>query len=87
MRMSHEFTSEANLAPEKAPIEANSDVQSPSNGRRDAHKEVRIDTPHVDRKSGGNGITGNAKSHPALERVLGGRNSNLMNPSPIFGGK
>ena len=50
-----------------------------------AHKEFRIDTPHVDRKPGGIGITGKAKSHPVLERVLTGRNSTLLNLSPIFG--
>ena len=60
---------EANLAPENAPNEANVDVQSPSNGRRDGHKEVRIDTPHVDRKPGGNGITGKEKVHSAIRRL------------------
>jgi hypothetical protein len=78
---------EANLPPENAPNEANSHAQAISDGRRVGQKEVRIDTPHLDRKPGGIGITDNAKSHPALERVLGGRNSNLMNLSPIFGGQ
>jgi hypothetical protein len=78
---------EANSPPENAPNEANSDVQEISSRRRDGHKEVRIDTPHVDRKPGGIGITGKAKSHPALERVQGGGTSNLMNLSPIFGGQ
>ena len=78
--------SEANLAQENAPNEANSHVQAPSRERQDGHKEHRIDTPHLDRKPGGIGVAGKAKSHPVLDRVLGGRNSNLMNLSPIFGG-
>jgi hypothetical protein len=76
---------EANLAPERAPNEANYHVQTISNGRRDGHKEVRIDTPHVDRKSGGNGITGKEKVHSAMRRLQSGRESTLMNLSPIFG--
>ena len=77
---------EAKSESEKAPNEANSCVQAPSRERRDGHTEHRIDTPHLDRKPGGIGMTGKMKSHPVLDRVLGGRNSNLMNLSPIFGG-
>ena len=51
---------EANLAPENAPNEPNSHVQATSPEHRDAAKEVRIDTPHVERKAGGRGITGKA---------------------------
>ena len=78
---------EAKLEPENAPNEANSHVQAPSRERGDGHKEVRIDTPHVERKPVAVGITGKTKSHPALERVLRGRNSNLLNLTPIFGEK
>jgi hypothetical protein len=57
---------EAKLAAEKAPNEANSDVQAPREQRQDEHKEHRIDTPHLDRKPGGIGITANTKSHQVL---------------------
>ncbi len=76
---------EANLAPENAPNEPNSHVQATSPKHRDAAKEVRIDTPHLDRKPGGIGTTGKVTSHPVLDRVLGGQKSNLMNLSSIFG--
>ena len=75
---------EANLAQQNAPNEANSHVQALSQMHRDGHKEVRIDTPHLDRKPGGIGTNGKVKSHPVLDRVLSGRNSNLMNLSSIF---
>ena len=76
---------EAKSTIEKAPNEANSHGQAIRDERRDGHKEHRIDTPHVDRKPGGIGMAGPTKSHPVLERVLGGRNSTLLNLTPIFG--
>jgi hypothetical protein len=75
---------EANLARQNVPNEAISHVQAPSQERREGHKEHRIDTPHLDHKPGRIGVGGKAKSHPVLDRVLGGRNSTLMNLSPIF---
>ena len=78
-------TIEANSARENAPNEPNSSVQSLSKDRRDGHKEVRIDTPHVDRSAGGRETTGTQRIHPALHRLLTGQQSNLMNLSPIFG--
>ena len=78
---------EANLAREIAPNEANSHAHVHSRERRDGHKESRIDTPHLERKAGGVGITGQEKVHPALQRVLEGRHSTLMDLSPIFGKK
>jgi hypothetical protein len=47
-------------------------------------KELRIDTPHVERTAGGRGITSKATNQPALERMMRGRKT-LMNLSPIFG--
>ena len=76
---------EANSARENAPNEANSHVQAPSAERRDGPKEFRIDTPHVERKPGGIGITGKVKVDPDLLRPRSGRNSTLMDLSPIFG--
>ncbi len=78
---------EANLVEQKAPNEANSHVQAPSQERRDGHKERRIDTPHLDRKPGGIGTTGKVTSQPVFERMLAGRNSTLLNLAPIFGEK
>ena len=75
----------ANPDRENAPNEANSDVQAPSSTRRDGHKELRIDTPHVDRNAGGFGITGKEKMHPALHRMLTGQGSTLLDLSAIFG--
>jgi hypothetical protein len=76
---------EANLASGNAPNEAKSHVQAPSRERGDGRKDCRIDTPHIERKPSGIGNTGKEKIHPVLEPVLGGRNSNLMNLSPIVG--
>jgi hypothetical protein len=76
----------AKLATEKAPNEANSDVQAPRKRSRDGHQEHRIETPHLDRKPGGIGITANTKSHQVLERVLGGQKSMLSNLASIFDG-
>jgi hypothetical protein len=76
---------EANLERENAPNEANSHVQAPSRERGDGRKDCRIDTPHIERKPSGIGNKGKEKIHPALERALGGRNSNLVNLSSIFG--
>jgi hypothetical protein len=75
---------EANSAAENAPNEPNSHVQATSPKHRDAVKEVRIDTPHVERKAHRTVITGKETIHPAIERVLGGGKSTLMNLSPIF---
>ncbi len=76
---------EANPIPENAPNEPNSHVQATSPEHRDAVKEVRIDTPHVERKAHRTMITGKETIHPAIERVLGGGKSTIMNLSPIFG--
>ena len=75
---------EANSVPENAPNEPNSHVQATSPEHRDAAKEVRIDTPHVERTAGGRGITSKETNQPAFERVMRGRKT-LMNLSPIFG--
>jgi hypothetical protein len=76
---------EANPVRETAPNEANSDVQAPSSRLRDGHKEFRIDTPHLNRKAGGFGITGNETVHPALHRLQTGQERTLLDLSPIFG--
>jgi hypothetical protein len=76
---------EANPDRENAPNEANSSAHALSSTFRDGHKEFRIDTPHVDRKTGGFGITGKQKMHPALHRALTGRESALLDMSAIFG--
>jgi hypothetical protein len=76
---------EANPVRESAPNEANSRVQAPSSVRHDRHKELRIDTPHLDHKAAGIGKTGKETIHPALERVLRGREATLLDLSPIFG--
>jgi hypothetical protein len=75
---------EAKVETEKAPNEANSGVQAVRHERPDSPKDHRIDTAQLDRKPGGIGIAGKAKSHPVLEHVLRGRNPNLMNLSSIF---
>jgi hypothetical protein len=75
---------EANPIPENAPNEPNSHVQATSPEHRDAAKEVRIDTPHVERTAGRRGITSKATNQPAFERMMRGRKS-MMNLSPIFG--
>jgi hypothetical protein len=75
---------EANRVREIAPNEANSDVQAPSSTCRNGHKDFRIDTLHLDRNAGGSGITGKETMHPALHRVLTGRQSTLLDLSGIF---
>jgi hypothetical protein len=75
---------EANPVRENAPNEPNSHVQATSPEHRDAAKELRIDTPHVERTAGGRGITSKATNQPAFERMMRGRKT-LMNLSPIFG--
>ena len=75
---------EANPVSENAPNEPNSYVQATSPEHRDAAKEVRTDTPHVERTAGGRGITSKATKQPAFERMMRGRKT-LMNLSPIFG--
>ena len=75
---------EANPVSENAPNEPNSDVQATSPEHRDAAKEVRIDTPHVERTAGRRGKTSKATNQPAFERMMRGRKT-LMNLSPIFG--
>jgi hypothetical protein len=78
---------EANRVREIGPNEANSDVQAPSSTCRDGHKDFRIDTPHLDRNAGGFGTTGKETMHPALHRVLTGRQSTLLDLSGIFDGR
>jgi hypothetical protein len=75
---------EANPAGEMAPNEANSDVRAHSSSRSDGHKEFRIDTPHIDRKAAGIGITGTQKMHPAIRRLQAGREATLLDLSSIF---
>jgi hypothetical protein len=75
---------EANPVRENAPNEANSDVQAPRPINRDGHKGFRIDTPHLDRKTGGVGITGKEKMHPALQRLHSGRERTLLDLSSFF---
>jgi hypothetical protein len=69
---------------ENAPNEANSSVHALSSTHWDGHKEFRIDTPHLDRKAGGVGITGKEKIHPALQRLLSGRERTLLDLSSFF---
>ena len=76
---------EAKPSRETVPNEANANVQVPSSTRLDGHKDFRIDTPHLDRNAGGIGITGKEKMHPALHRVLTGRQSTLLDLSGIVG--
>jgi hypothetical protein len=76
---------EANSARQNAPNEANSRVQETSEGHGDGHKGLRIDTPHAGRKPAAIGTTGKERSHPVLERVIGGGQPTLMNLTPIFG--
>jgi hypothetical protein len=76
---------EAKVESEIVPNEANSAAPAPSNECPDGHKEHRIDTPHFDRKPGGTGSSGKAKTHPVLDRALNGRKPTLMNLTSIFG--
>jgi hypothetical protein len=76
---------EANSAHASAPNEANSHLQAPSSKHHEGHRELRVDTPHVDCKPGAIGTTNRKPSHPALERVLGGKKPTLLDLSPIFG--
>jgi hypothetical protein len=76
---------EANPVRETAPNEPNSDVQTISSTCLDGLKEFRIDTPHIDRNAGRSGIIGKQRMHPALHRVLTGRESTLLDMSAIFG--
>jgi len=76
---------EANPARENAPNEPKSDAQASSSARQNGHKDFRIDTPHLDRTAGAIGMTGTEKMHPALRRVLTGRERTLLDMSPIFG--
>jgi hypothetical protein len=75
---------EAKSDRENAPNEANSDVHALSSSNGDGHKESRIDMPHLDRKAGGVGITGKEKMHPALQRLLSGRERTLLDLSSFF---
>jgi hypothetical protein len=68
-----------------APNEPNSRMQAPSAVRTDGRKEVRIDKPHAECKTGGTGLSANIPTHPVLERVLRGRKSTLLDMTPIFG--
>jgi hypothetical protein len=75
---------EANPVRENAPNEPNSNVQALSSTRSNGHKELRIDTPHLERKVGEIGITGKEKMHPALRRLQTGRERTLLDLSSIF---
>jgi hypothetical protein len=75
---------EANPVRENAPNEANSAVHALSSTHWDGHKEFRIDTPHLDRKAGGVGITGKEKMHLVLQRLLFGRERTLLDLSSFF---
>ena len=70
-----------------APNEANSHVQAPSPVHHDWHKDIRIDTPHLDRKPSGTGIAGNPTGHPIIDRVLRGQKATLLDVTPILGKK
>jgi hypothetical protein len=60
-------------------------MQAPSSGRAEGRKDVRIDKPHAECKTGGTGLSGNIPTHPVLERVLRGRKATLLDMTPIFG--
>ncbi|HEX3446838.1 MAG TPA: hypothetical protein VHS97_01215, partial [Isosphaeraceae bacterium] len=53
--------------------------------RRGMGIEQSESTPHVERKAGGIGKTSEEKMHPALHRLLTGRESTLLDMSPILG--
>ncbi len=76
---------EAKSDRENMPNEVNSGDQVPSNGHTVEHKDLRIDKPHRNGKASGTSITANRASHPVLDRVLRGKNSTLLDLSPIFG--
>jgi hypothetical protein len=87
--------SEANFEPQNAPNEPNraaatapnepdSGVHCPTSERRNQAREYRIDMPHLGRPAGGSKLGGKSTGHPVLDRVLGGRESTLMNLSGIF---
>jgi hypothetical protein len=75
---------EANPDCESAPNEANSNAHASSSTNCDDRKEFRTDKPQLDCKAGGVGITGNEKIQPALQRLLTGRESTLLDLSSIF---
>ncbi len=51
----------------------------------DIHKEFRVDRPHVERTDSGIGTTSIHDLHPALHRLLTGRESTLLDLSGIIG--
>jgi hypothetical protein len=67
-----------------APNEPNSRIHCPTFERRNQAREYRIDMPHLGRPAGGSTLGGKSTGHPVLDRVLGGRESTLMNLSGIF---
>jgi hypothetical protein len=64
-------------------VKSNINTHAPSSTNWDDRKEFRTDKPHLDRKAGGIGITGNEKMHTALQ-LLTGRESTLLDLSSIF---
>ena len=75
----------ANSPGENAPSEPNLSGQEISSGHQGGRKDFRIDTPHTERRPGGIGKAAKTASHDALDRALMGRQSTLLNLSPIFG--
>jgi hypothetical protein len=88
--------SEPNSGEEKAPNEANSvggDAPNEANLAGQAirtaafggRRELRIDTPHLDRNPGAIGLNGKGSLLPDFEGMLGGRKQSLLEMTPIFG--
>jgi hypothetical protein len=86
---------EANRAPATAPTEANRAAATAPNepdfgvhqvpgARHNQAREYRIDTPHVGHQGSRSKLGGKSTGHPVLDRVLGGRESTLLNLSGIF---
>ena len=75
---------EPNRAAAAAPNEPNNGVDCPTSERRNQAREYRVDTPHVGTRAAGSKLGGKSTGHPVLDRVLGVRESTLMNLSGIF---
>jgi hypothetical protein len=75
---------EANRAAAIAPNEPDFGVHQGSSTRHNQAREYRIDTPHVGHQGSRSKLGGKSTGHPVLDRVLGGRESTLLNLSGIF---
>ena len=84
---SHEPDSPSEAKPqgEKAPNEANSGVHKIGIERQDGKKAFRIDAPPLESDVGRGGKTGKDRIHSGLHRLDMGRQSPLLDLSPIFG--